>query len=291
MQNSLSLQVVSNGTNLLNDLYKKYVNGLLNKKGLEGAIFRTVQTDIHRFGMFGWSKEDYDDYISSLYPRISRAIDAYRESGSSFETYIGTLIRLTAKEYRARQVRTYMEETAAWLTQVPDMYACEPEVEYHEHGMAKTEEPPALKNPRQLLILILKCCTHVSIDFLEKVSPKLGVTPEELGTMIDKLKELREKRKQESVVLRERINRQFCRCILSEKKLKVLAAGSPAAQREKKQLEQGRAKLSRARLRLSRKRLDPSNAQIAKLLGISKGTVDTVLHSLKRRGLFVPEEK
>jgi len=268
----------------LNDLYTRYAAGLMKKKELEGEIFKSIQENVSRFGLVGWNKEDSDDYVSSLYQRISRAINTYQENGSSFETYIGSMVRLTAREFRSRQMRGYLEEDAAWLTQLPDIYACENELEYHEHIDPETDTPIKPKNPRQLLILILKCCGQVSTDFLEKVSPQLGIEINVLSKMTDYLKELRKKREVETAILREKMNRQFYRCIFLEKRLQVIALDSVTAQNLKKQLERGRDKLSKLRKQLTRRRLDPSNDQIAKLLGISKGTVDSVLYNLRIRG-------
>ena len=273
----------------LNDLYARYAGGLLKKQELETEIFKSIQENTHRFGLVGWNKEDSDDYISSLYLRISRAINTYQETGSSFETYIGAMVRLAAKEFRSRQMRGYLEEDAAWITQLPDAYACETELEYHEQITSDTEAPRKLKNPRQLLILILKCCSHVSTDFLEKVSPQLGIETKVLSEMIGYLKEQRKKREMELATLREKINRQFYRCILLEKKLQVMTMDNAAVQKIKKQLEQGRDKLSKIRRRLTRRRIEPSNFQIAKLLGISKGTVDSVLYNLRIRGALYPD--
>jgi DNA-directed RNA polymerase specialized sigma24 family protein len=267
----------------LNDYYANYTAGLLKKNDLECAILSAVREDVNRFGLSGWSKDDYDDYISSLYPRMSRAIDTYREAGSSFETYIGTMVRLTAREYRSRQVRSYMEETAAWIIQLPELYACESEPAYNEPIAEEPESPIKLNNPRQLLILILKCYNHVSPEFLEKVSPSLGMEPETLIKMINQLKEQREKYDAELVTMREKINNQFYRCILFEKKLKVLSADNPTAQRLQNQLERGRIRLSNMRRRFARKRINPPNRQIAKLLGLSKSTVDAVLYKLKTK--------
>jgi len=271
MQNSFSL----------NNLYEDYTAGLLNKKELEGSIFKTIQENVHYFGLVGWNREDSDDYISSLYQRISRAIDAYEDMGSSFESYIGSMVRLTAREYRSRQMRGYCEETAAWIAHLPDLYVCENEVEYNNYGAAETDDSARLKNPRQLLILILKCSSHVSEDLLEKISPSLGIEPDTLFAMIERLKLQQEKREMEIVALREKTNRQFYRCILCEKKLQTLTPDSILAQRLRGQLANGRKKLEKTRKKLAQARLDPSNAQIAKLLGISKGNVDSVLYNLK----------
>lgn len=289
MQNLLTNDAVSNKSGSLNDLYANYKKGLLKKDDFEASVLNTVRSDIHRFGMSGWSKYDYDDYISSIYDHISRAIGVYQEVGSSFETYISAIVRLTAKEYRSRQIRNYVEETAAWITQLPDLYACESEEVYNEqineYLGEETKKPVQLHNPRQLLILILKCCTHVTRDFLEKISPSVGIAPEALCAMVDQLKEQRQKYELDILKLRERINRQFYRCILFEKNLKELSRDSIATQRTKRRLEQERGRLVNTRNRLARKRLDPSNTQIAQILGLSKGTVDTVLYKLKKQSM------
>ena len=268
----------------LNDLYDDYAAGLLNKKDFEGSIFKTIQENVHCYGLVGWNREDSDDYISSLYPRISRAIDAYQETGSSFESYIGSMVRLTAREYRSRQMRDYCEETAAWIAHIPEMYVCENETEYDEQPAAGTEGSIKLKNPRQLLILILKCSNYISADLLEKIAPRLGMEPDALNEMVDHLKQQYEKRAMDIVALREKMNSQFYRCILYEKKLQTLMPDSPLAQRLRGQLKTGRNRLEKTRKFLAHIRLDPSNSQIAKLLGITKGTVDSVLYNLRAQG-------
>jgi len=272
----------------LNNLYADYAAGVLSKKELEGSIFRTIRENVHCFGLVGWNREDSDDYVSSLYPRISKAIDAYRETGSSFESYIGSMVRLTAREYRSRQMRGYCEETAAWIAHIPETYVCENEIEYDEHSAAGMESSIKMTTPRQLLILILKCSNHISADLLEKIAPRLGLEPDALNEMVDNLKQQHEKRALDILALREKMNSQFYRCILYEKKLQTLMPDSVRAQRLKKQLKSGRNRLEKTRKFLSRSRVDPSNSQIAKLLGISKGTVDSVLYNLRLQGALFP---
>jgi DNA-directed RNA polymerase specialized sigma24 family protein len=265
----------------LNDLYADYAAGTLKKRKFEAAIFKRIQDYVINRGLPGWSREDLDDYASWFFLRISKAIDTYRETGSSFESYISTMIRMTTKEYHARQVRGYAKEAAAWVTQIPDMYACESTVEYEDHITVEAEEPVKVTNPRQMLILILKCSANLSADFVNKVSPSLGVEPKILGRMISHLKRQREKRETETMLLSQRAGRQLYRCILFEHNLRAMTDDGVAARRLRNRLEKGRSILTRMRKRLAKVRLDPSNAQIANLLGISKGTVDAVLHKLR----------
>ncbi|MDR1858081.1 MAG: hypothetical protein LBQ69_01275 [Treponema sp.] len=271
----------------LNDLYADFSAGLLGKKDLEEAVFKTISKNIRYLP--GLRRQDYEDYISWLYPRIRRAITAYRETGSSFESYIGAMVRLTAKEYRQRQMHDYTTEFTAWLTQLPGLFTCESEPEFDEGPPMVPETAPKElampKNPRQLLILVLKCCNYVSADFLERVSPVLGMEPKTLGEMIDCLRAQRAKREREICLLRERANCQFFRCILYERTLQFMSKDSAGAQRLKGRLERGRKRLAKIRKRLAKLRPDPSNHQIAEVLGIAKGTVDAALHALKAQDL------
>jgi hypothetical protein len=260
----------------LNGLFADYSAGLLEKKTLEGEIFRAIKENMYRLA--NWNREDNDEYLSWLYPRISQAISAYRETGSCFETYIGSLVRMTAKEFRSRKARTYLAESAAWMSVLPDMYTSE---EPPDYAHIEEEISPKIIHPRQLLILILKCCCYVSDDFIERAALKLKISEEELGSMVSSLKKLREKHERYTASLQEKTNYQFYRCIFYEKRLKALPENSIAAQRVRDRLERCRERLANLRERLAKRAPDPSNLQIAKLLGLSKGTVDSVLYRLK----------
>jgi DNA-directed RNA polymerase specialized sigma24 family protein len=263
----------------LNGVFAEYSAGLLEKKRLEGEIFRAIKENVRH--LVNWDRADNDEYLSWLYPRISQAIGTYRETGSSFETYIGSMVRMTAKEFRARKVRTFVSEYAAWMSALPGMYTHEEPPEYvctEEAEDAKTEKP------RQLLILVLKCCCHVSDDFLERAASRLGIPLIELKRMVSFLKGLRKKREECNADLQEKANFQFYRCIYYEKRLKAMPENSIAAQRVKIRLERGRERLAKLRERIAKRAPDPSNSQIARLLGISKGTVDSVLYRLKLQG-------
>ena len=274
----------------INDHYIRYTDGLLEKKEFEAIVFRAIQDDISRLRWHGWNREDYGDYISWLYPRISRAIDSYRETGASFETYIGAMVRMTAKEYRSRYMRNYISEYAAWTAQIPSMDICENAPEYDVCVAVEKGKPMAVRNPRQLLILVLKCCSYVSVDFLEKISPTLGVEPEVLNNMISRLREQKVKREREIELMRERVNCQLFRCIFYEQTLQTISGDNAAARRMRERLERGRNRLIKMRKRLARMRLEPTNNQIAELLGIAKGTVDSALHTLKLRWNINPNK-
>ena len=264
----------------LNTLYSDFSVGLLDKREFEGEIFRVIRKNIHQFGLPGLNRDDHDDYISWLYPRIKSAVQNYQETGASFEAYINSLVRLTVREYRLRQTRSYAAESAAWLTRITDLYAGENEPQYDCSTAIIDEE---LKRPRQHLILVLKCCSYVSDDFLERASSRLGIEPEALKEMVGRLKTLRMNRLAKIDQLREKAHTQLFRCLFYECCLQTMPDTTVASAQLRLRLDQGRTRLTRIRSKLARLRLDPSNNQIAEILGIAKGTVDTALHCLKQR--------
>jgi biotin operon repressor len=267
----------------LNELYTRYAAGLLDKKEFEGLIFRAIQKTPHHYKLSRWDRDERGDYLSWLYPRISRAIDAYRNTGASFDTYIVSLVRLSAKEYRARQTDKHVAEYAAWTARFPDQYVYQDEPEYLEEQPLPAAVIKQVKNPRQLLILILKCYCYVSDDFLERLAPKVGLERNTLKQMIDQMREQRLKRDGYLRVMRERIYCQFYRCLVYEKRLAAMPENSAVFLRMKAQLERARRRLDTMRKRLAKIRPDATNAQIAQILGVSKGAVDANLHALKTR--------
>lgn len=265
----------------LNDLYAEFTAGSLEKSELEEAVFKMLGRKNHHFTHI--TREDYEDYISWLYPRISNAITAYRETGSSFQTYIVRTVHLTEKEYRLRLMRKNISETTAWGTQIHEMCANEHEPHYDMIAEAFPGKTEKVRNPRQMLILTLKCCNYISEDLLEKIAFKLKIEADVLRTMIERLKELRLKRERRIALLRDSAACQFFRCVMNEKTLRILPENSIKAQKIKMRLERGRIRLRKMRARLARLRPDPSNAQVAEILGISKGTVDASLYALKSK--------
>jgi DNA-directed RNA polymerase specialized sigma24 family protein len=276
----------------LNELYNQFIQGLLEKKEFESLIFETLLAGFARFNLYNWKRDDSIDFLSWFYPRLSKAINTYHDTGASFETYINTLVRWSAREYRARHVHRLAAEQAVWSARIPDMYVhfTEPDYLENENSHALLSKTP-VKNPRQLLVLILKCYYSLSDDLIEHLAPIVGLDKEKLKEMIDSIREQRNGKDEEIRLMRERIHSQFYRCIIYEKRLKLIPEESGFFLRVKTQLEKARRRLEMMRNRLAKIRMEATNKQIAEILGLSKGTVDATLHTLKLRGSMGKDSK
>jgi hypothetical protein len=263
----------------LNDLFEQYSQGLLKKKQFEGFVFESILENYQRFHLYDWERDDYVDYICWLYPRISRAIDNYRETGSSFEAYISALIRWSAKEYRFRLADHHVTESTAWTLRSSEMQVHNSEPEYLHSNSTSTLKP--VTNPRQILMLLLKSYYFVSDDFLDRLAPSLGMEKDKLHAIVNDLRNLRTQREEEIRSLRERIHCQFYRCITFEKRLCAVPENSAHYAKMKSRLARARLRLAAMRKRLTGIRMGATNRQIAEVLGIPKCTVDSNMSALR----------
>jgi hypothetical protein len=258
----------------------RYSLGLISRKELEGHVFKFVMDNHKEFRPYKWTEEDYRDFVCSFYPRLSKAIDNYRESGSSFDAYIGTLVRWGIKETRTRKMEHHIAEYACWEAKALDEAAVQEEEEMY------SDPEPAFGeviNPRQVLVLLLKSYHYMSQDFLERISPALNMNTEKLRDLIDGLRDLRLRRDEDIRALQERIYTQFYRCIVYEKKLKGAVQDSARHALLQRRLILGRKRLKSMRARLAKMKTAASNRQVAQILETAKGTIDSHMSRFKAR--------
>jgi DNA-binding NarL/FixJ family response regulator len=264
----------------LSKLLTRYSLGLISKKELESHICQFVLDNCQEFRPYKWDDEEYMDFVCALYPRISRAIDNYQDTGASFDAYIASLVRWGIRERRSREADRHVVEYTCWETKALD------EAAVHEEEEVYSEPEPAfgkVSNPRQVLVLLLKSYHYMSPDFLERISPALDMNKEKLGELIDGLRELRLKREEHIKAFQERVYSQFYRCIVLEKKARNAVPNSVRHEKLQNRLSRGRKRLQSMRERLARMKTGASNRQVAQVLDSAKGTVDAHLFALKGR--------
>jgi hypothetical protein len=192
-----------------------------------------------------------------------------------------------------------LAEYSAWMTQIED---CRPEIlqseywypeeieEEFNHGLLACSDPPAydvskniIVNPRQVLILILKSYYYVSDDFIDRIAPRIDMDKEILTALIDQLRERRLQHDDYIRNLQENAYSQFYRCLICERRISEESAGSRRRIRLEKSLCVAKIRLASLRKRLSRTRFEATNLQVAELLGVPKGTIDSNLSTLRTR--------
>jgi DNA-directed RNA polymerase specialized sigma24 family protein/predicted transcriptional regulator with HTH domain len=270
----------------LSDLYEMYTSRKLSKTNFEGKIFKHLLDNFERFRLFRGNRDTWSDFLASLYPRIVRAIDLYRDQGSSFDAYITSLIHCAAREYRCRESDRSITEYVCWKAKAEDVMVAESEPEYNESR--KNVSIPTEINPRQILFLLLKSYFFVSDEFVKKVSQTIGMDPVLVQGIIDELRRRRFDKDAEIMNLRERLHCQHYRCIAYQKRLIYTQKGTDYHDRMKERYERARKRFFKMKKRLGGIRMSASNRMIAEVLGIPRGTVDSSLSAIKHR--LIPDD-
>jgi predicted transcriptional regulator with HTH domain len=265
----------------LSDFYRLYIEGNLPKKIFEGRIFQYLLNNFEKFRMFNGNRERWNDFLSWLYPRFARAIDLYRDLGSSFDAYITGLVNSAAREYRFRESDHNITEYVCWRAKAEENILFENEPEYLEEK--KAVPIPDDINPRQVLFLLLKSYFFVSNEFVEKVAKAIGMDVSVVQGMIDELRKRRSEKEAEIMDLRERIHSQHYRCLAYEKRMHNAQPGTEHHEIMKKRLERAKKRYKTMRKRLGGMRMSASNRMIADILGVPRGTVDSSLFAIRNR--------
>jgi hypothetical protein len=261
-------------------LYGQYMDKLLTKIELEDRIFRYLINNFNDFRLCNGNLETWHDYLSWLYPRLSRAIENYKDMGFSFGVYIKALIYKSYKSYKKRQAYRYATEHAIWQAKAEEMLLHENEPEYFD-----TQSLPPLArqiNPKQILFLLLKSFCYIDDEILEQAAKTVGLKAHAIKKMVEELQMRRAKREKEVSELRSRLEAQYFRCVVYQKRLLYHTAGTDAYGQTKSRLEQAKKRYNRMKKRLKGMRRAASNRLIAEVMGIPKGTVDSGLSLLKK---------
>ncbi|MCL2440663.1 MAG: hypothetical protein FWD14_02895 [Treponema sp.] len=272
--------------NILNKLHSDFMAGGLKQAQLEGQIYTFLTGNQEKTCLNYWSRTDYEDFLSWFYPRLKRAINSYRDIGSSFDAFLSKYLLIASKEYRVRTVTNEITEYSTWCAQVPEMYAREePPVYFNDEAEEFIKniitDKRGKKKTKQVLALILKCYYYISEDFAEKAAPIIGIGKNELLEMLKKIRSLRQERDDKLYILRERVYRQFYRCLIYDKRLSLTKEDTAAYIKLNKQQKKARQCLEKMRNRMARTRTEATNIQVAEVIGLKKGTVDSSLFQLK----------
>ncbi len=242
----------------------------------------------------GFDEDDSGEFLLFLYPKFHRFIENFSPEGKPFENYFRRSLRWQVKSYatkmRTRRARYKAEECPGlW----PDgcVYG---EEEVHEAGTLYGPEffdragrTPSIADPkkRRMIVLALKGCTGMDDRQLERVARRIGISPPWLVLQRDRLEERLRKKDPRLETLRRRRNTAFATIVQVQGEL----SGCIEPRRRAKlayRLRVHRKRLETARSLIARVPLRPTNDEIALILGIPKGSVDSTLYYLrKQKGL------
>jgi hypothetical protein len=241
------------------------------------------------------SEDDCGDFYLFFYPRLLRTIDRFQDRGKPFEWYFNSVLRWHYKVYCTRKRRAQTRWAAArnvlfWELPEAGLTVCTPAVS-GESGyriipldwFGGSRESTCR---RRILFLALKNARHLDDSAINWIAGLTGIDEAHLTGMVERLRANLYKRELRLHKLYRRQNRLFTKIFLLQRDLlwevdPQIKAGLALS------LCELRMKLRLLQRKIRRVRLHPSNREIAELLRIPKGTIDTSLYWLRRQLLDI----
>jgi hypothetical protein len=239
------------------------------------------------------------DLLAGFYHRIGNLVDKYRPSERGFGPYLASSLYFhrRARDIEARD-RSFKETEVLQRSDADSGAEDADEGEertFPRRGRAflteisadATRSASVESAGKRLLFLALKCSFDLSDAQVERLGEITGMGEEHLRTRIDALKSM----------ARERIARRNLHMRVRDKVYAGLcyyegrAKGEcdPVKREEWETLaDRFRTRLKRARERVNAVLADPTNEEIALVLGLPKGTIDSGLHYIRKSAASLP---
>jgi RNA polymerase sigma factor (sigma-70 family) len=229
------------------------------------------------------------DFYLFFYPRLLRLLDRFEYQGKPFEVYLQSVLNWQFKNFL--HTRWYQEttwDTMTWIEpgegySLPETN--EDDTSCIQTSLLQSQAKEILKtraDRRNFLLLLLKCPETIDAVTAPALAEATNQSPETLLSLREALHDNCQPHETRREVFRARRNKAFSKTRILENTLQresdphrraILNAG----------LTLTRWRMTTAVHKLSKIAQSPSNRQIANILNIPKGTVDSGLYWIKRK--------
>ena len=279
----------------LTELLFNYRKGESGYQEILDASILFVYT--HLRPSFWFSQEDWHEFIAHIIPQIGRLIATFDDQGKDFEAYLSSCIRYRVlsfwnakKKYHQLTLHSleipgdggnYADETPRISWTVEESKTTNPVLNAKAAVLNETLGS-LTPNSRRLVIYVLKNSVWTRDQFLILLGKRINLNPEWLIEKRAEVLDLMEPMWQERIRLSD----------LSSKFLEELHATHRALQNWKslppetimlyqKKERFFRQKIARTSNRLEAQTLTPTHGDLARILGVPKGTVDSTMYYLR----------
>lgn len=242
-------------------------------------------------------REQYNDFFFFLLPMLKKITENFRYQGIIFEHYLEYILKLRMNNYLRKKQK--IEQKWKILKNISFW-----ENYYHKTGImekAHTIDPriaaifqinnqgyiqdPACR--KRFLLYALKRARELDQDDVVIIAQYTRYDKNWLTTIIEKLKKGLNKKEIRYNTLVEKRNRAFFYLNIIEEKLSKTIEPEKKIKLQK-QLQNLRKILYNAVHEISRIPFSPTHKEIARVLGIPKGSIDTSMHRLKNllKGIY-----
>jgi len=231
------------------------------------------------------SEEDCAACFLSFYPRIQSLLVRYRDVGRNFDAYLNTCLRWHLKTYLKQRIRNDRKEKLllmeSYLSQKQEgndgFDAFEAGSSEVDAGEATDRKPGA----KHILLLTLKSVMFLSDHAVEHIAILADIHRDFLFHIVEILRFTMRKRLDRIARLTARRNRNYFRIrFLSEEKHQC--QNPDRIHTIDRQIADERKRYERTTRDIGRVPKSPTHRDIARILGLPKGSVDSRFYYLKK---------
>ena len=264
-----------------------------NRDALLHALDLMVYTFLE--GRRGFDEDDKGEFLLHVHPRIQSMLDRFEYTGTTFTGYFRTTLHYQARSYaKEKHLKRYDLDARCHIGIAREAEGCSiddvPEnrstgsVEYHaapEEDLLCAEGDGGVMK-RRLLIIALANLHRLEDRDIVTLCERTGHDIGFVRSCVYRLHELMEGRFERRERLRLRRNNAF------SSMLRASRAASTSDHREYRELhvaryERQRRVFQNACKELYRMKIAPKHSEIAMVLGIPKGTIDSCLHKMRKK--------
>jgi DNA-directed RNA polymerase specialized sigma24 family protein len=236
-------------------------------------------------------EDDYADFLLTFYPRIDSLIKRYRMTGMDFEAYLQSCLIWHMKSYLTIRIRKkrqemilYNESCEALIqTETTGWEVHEANPEPFQALLQKERKQDEMRESLKILLLALKCANEINDNFINKIASRIGMHSAIVFHLIEIMRTMMRNRTKRIQSLQERRRRNYFRLRYFLDMRRNCVDKFQAEDLDKKIcLEQTRYEAVSKILAITPK--SPSHNDIARILGLPKGTIDSVYYYIRRSG-------
>jgi len=267
---------------------------LLYQKTREGLhdIVSALAPRVYQFPRrkMGWDEDACGEFYVFVHPRLIRLLDRFNDQGKPFESYLSSVLNWQLRNFardrkrgeRSWNVSLRLDAEDPEAQETREKLASEPEA---EGAFIPADIAALIKSDtdrRNFLFLALKCARTIGPENAALLAAMSGVDENRILSLSASLCEMRAPRELRLEIFRARRNRAFAQSRLLETELQAEVEPERAAVL-RTSLAKARRRMRAAMSRMARVKLAPTNLEIARVVGVPKGTVDSGLYWLKRK--------
>lgn len=266
--------------------YELYKEKVIDKEELKKSILEYSYKTVTRDKII-----EAGDFIMEMIPKVDQITEEYKPELSGFKNYLNRHIKWLSLQCTKKYVKekdksdAYQYHNKAQYKENLIMQETIPEYSISkEMSIFLKLKDGVISNPsmkRRITILALKNARLLNDNIIHNLSEILGVTPKWLTDKKEELINVCQKRLKSREYLMVRCNRLFIDITKDQDKLNKELDKSKKREILTK-LEEKKNRLHKLQETLTKRSYGPRNEEIAKLLKIPKGTVDSSLFYIKK---------